>query len=138
MQTLLERLAICASGGSIVPNRGLVADAQAEIVRLVADLKEAHAATDIALKIAQDSADLIMRVDEWRLAAEAERDAALAQVAGIFACEGCGRVSRNPNRDLEQIHATGGMSCCPERKIVALAATATATAAEQAQTGGRP
>lgn len=37
-----------------------------------------------------------------------------------YRCTGCGRLTRDPSADLSSIRAAGGVSCCPERKMVGL------------------
>ena len=46
-QTLNERLACCASGGGIVPNRKLVADAQSRIAELEAEVARLKATNTV-------------------------------------------------------------------------------------------
>lgn len=58
---------------------------------------------------------------------EAYKEGARARIVGpvetIFECTGCGRVTRNPDADLALLRKAGGISCCPERHMVPLAAT---------------
>lgn len=69
MQTLNERLACCASGGGIVPNRKLVADAQSRIADLEAEVEDARERLRLAVKSA-DLADAAIDT-AWNDAIEA-------------------------------------------------------------------
>lgn len=44
--------------------------------------------------------------------------AAPVPVEGLLRCEGCGNVTEDDARDLAWIRRHGGISCCPERKMV--------------------
>lgn len=36
----------------------------------------------------------------------------------IYECTGCGRVTKEPQEDLELLKRAGHITCCPERKMV--------------------
>lgn len=39
------------------------------------------------------------------------------KIAG-YVCEGCGRLTTDPERDMTQLREAGKVSCCPERKML--------------------
>lgn len=47
-----------------------------------------------------------------------------AKMTGYVQCEGCGCITDNPEKQLAWIKSNGGISCCPERKMLPLIATA--------------
>lgn len=65
-----------------------------------------------------DQVDAAMKCVSSLVVVQNHTPAAPVPVEGLLRCEGCGNVTDDDQRDLAWIRRHGGISCCPERKMV--------------------
>lgn len=76
-------------------------------------------------KIAADRIEALSLGVKYERALRIASDAASAAAYGAaddlgYTCTGCGHLCGNPDKDIDMIQRAGGISCCPERKMVPL------------------
>ncbi len=73
--------------------------------------------------------DAHKHTSQWRGADLIASRAAEIDRLAVYRCSGCGRLTNNPTRDLEDIRSRQGqVSCCPERDMRLLSAAEIITA----------